>query len=108
MSRWLITMEDIKWVQMDSQNPDVEAAFRQAADEREPKDITQMRNADGGVPVSYLEADPTLNDYYTTTGKHEVLELDRQEAREKLESLALGAGTSARSSFLPRAPLPTV
>jgi hypothetical protein len=83
-----IAMEDIKWMQMDSQDPDVEAAFRQAADEREPKDITQMRNADGGVPVSYLEADPTLNDYYTTTGKYEVLELDRQESREKLEGMS--------------------
>jgi len=83
-----IAMEDIKWMQMDSQDPDVEAAFRQAADEREPQDITQMRNADGGVPVSYLEADPTLNDYYTTTGKYEVLELDRQESREKLEGMS--------------------
>jgi hypothetical protein len=83
-----IAMEDIKWMQMDSQDPDVEAAFRQAADAREPQDITQMRNADGGVPVSYLEADPTLNDYYTTTGKYEVLELDRQEAREKLEGMS--------------------
>ncbi len=83
-----MAMEDIKWMQMDSQDPDVEAAFRQAADEREPKDITQMRNADGGVPVSYLEADPTLNDYYTTTGKYEVLELDRQESRETLEGMS--------------------
>ena len=44
-----IAMEDIKWLQMDSQNPDVEAAFRQAADERTPQDITQIRNANGGV-----------------------------------------------------------
>ena len=38
--------------------------------------------------MSYLEADPTLNDYYTTTGKYEVLELDRQESREKLEGMS--------------------
>lgn len=75
-------------MQMDSKDPDVEAAFRQAADEREPKDITQLRNADGGVPVSYLESDPSLNDYYTTTGKYEVLELDRTEAREALAKLS--------------------
>ena len=50
-----IAMEDIKWMQMDSMDPDEEAAFRQAADEREPQDITQMRNANGGVPESYLD-----------------------------------------------------
>jgi len=83
-----IALEDIKWMQMDSKDPDVEAAFRQAADEREPKDITQLRNADGGVPVSYLESDPSLNDFYTTTGKYEVLELDRTEAREALAKLS--------------------
>jgi len=83
-----IAMEDIKWLQMDSQNPDVEAAFREASDARQPEDITQLRNADGGVPQSYLEADPTLNDYYTTTGKYEVLELDRQESQELLDGLS--------------------
>ena len=47
-----------------------------------------MRNADGGIPVSYLEADPTLHDFYTTTGKYEVLELDRQEAAEALAKMS--------------------
>ena len=75
-------------MQMDSQNPDVEAAFREASDARQPEDITQLRNANGGVPQSYLEADPTLNDYYTTTGKYEVLELDRQEGQEVLDGLS--------------------
>ena len=83
-----IAMEDIKWLQMESKDPDAEAALRQAADERAPQDITQMRNADGGIPVSYLEADPTLHDFYTTTGKHEVLELDRQEAEEALAKMS--------------------
>jgi hypothetical protein len=40
------------------------------------------------VPQSYLEADPTLNDYYTATGKYEVLELDRQEGQELLDGLS--------------------
>ena len=47
-----------------------------------------MRNATGGIPQSYLEADPTLNDYYTTTGKYEVLELDRQEAEKARPNLS--------------------
>ena len=69
-------------------DPDEEAAFRKAADANVPQDITQMRNADGGIPETYLEADPTLNDYYTTTGKYEVLALDRSESKELLEGLS--------------------
>ena len=38
--------------------------------------------------LNRTEADPTLNDYYTTTGKYEVLELDRQEAAEDLNRLS--------------------
>ena len=83
-----IAMEDIKWMQMDSQDPDEEAAFRKAADANVPQDITQMRNANGGIAETYLEADPTLNDYYTTTGKYEVLALDRSESKELLEGLS--------------------
>ena len=66
----------------------MEAALRKEADERNPEDITQMRNAAGGIPQSYLEADPTLNDFYTTTGKYEVLDLDRQEASEARAKLS--------------------
>ena len=51
----------------------------------EPEDITQVRNANGGIPQSYLEADPTLNDYYTTRDPYAVLELDRQEAEKARE-----------------------
>jgi hypothetical protein len=66
----------------------VEAAFNQQADDRQPADITQLRNANGGIPESYLEMDPTLHDFYTQTGKHEVLELDRVEAKEFMEGLS--------------------
>ena len=83
-----MAMEDIKWMQMDSKDPDVEAAFNQQADDRQPADITQLRNANGGIPESYLEMDPTLHDFYTQTGKHEVLELDRVEAKEFMEGLS--------------------
>ena len=38
--------------------------------------------------LNRTSTDPTLNDYYTTTGKYEVLELDRQEAAENLNRLS--------------------
>jgi hypothetical protein len=83
-----IAMEQVRWMQMESGDPDVEAAFRKAQDAMEPADITQVRNANGGIPQSYLEADPTLNDYYTTRDPYAVLELDRQEAEKAREGLS--------------------
>jgi len=82
-----IAMEDVKWMQINTQNPDVESAFNQAASERVPADISHERNLTD-TPKTYLDADPTLNDYYTTTGKFEVLELDRVEYRELLDGMS--------------------
>ena len=83
-----IAMEEVRWLQMESGDPDVEMAFRKEKDAMEPEDITQVRNANGGIPQSYLEADPTLNDYYTTRDPYAVLELDRQEAEKAREGLS--------------------
>jgi len=82
-----IALEDVKWMQIDTQNPDIEAEFNKAASDREPLDISRQRDMVDN-PETYLEADPTLNDYYTTTGKFEVLELDRVEYREMLDGLS--------------------
>ena len=82
-----IALDNVKWMQIDTQNPDAEAAFNQSASDNVPSDISSLRDAIA-TPETYLEADPTLNDYYTTTGKFEVLELDRVEYREMLDGLS--------------------
>ena len=82
-----ISLDEVKWMQIDTQNPDVESAFRISQDELEPSDISHERDI-VDVPVTYLDVDPSLNDYYTTTAKHEVLEIDRLEYMEHLESLS--------------------
>lgn len=82
-----IALDNVKWMQIDTQNPDTEAAFNQSASDNVPSDISHLRDAID-TPETYLEADPTLNDYYTTTGKFEVLELDRVEYREMLDGLS--------------------
>tara|TARA_Y100000589_G_C27193667_1_gene645818 strand:- start:2074 stop:4437 length:2364 start_codon:yes stop_codon:yes gene_type:complete len=82
-----ISLENIKWYQINTQDPDVEAEFRKSQDSQLRDDISHQRDAKA-VKVTYLEADSTLNDYYTTTGKYEVLELDRVEYRQYIESLS--------------------
>ena len=81
-----ISLENIKWYQIDTQDPDVEAQFRETQDALILDNLSHQRDAKS-VPETYLEVDPTLNDYYTTTGKYEVLELDRVEYSQMLGEL---------------------
>jgi hypothetical protein len=81
-----LSIDRVKWMQIDTQNPDAEAEFQEAQDAFIPANISHERDVED-VPVTYLEADSTLNDYYTTTGKYEVLELDRVEYEDFLITL---------------------
>ena len=82
-----IAMDEVKWYQIDTQDPEVEAAFDRAAAAQEPADIALVRDEEF-IPTSYIEADPTLNDFYTTTDPFMVLELDKVEYAERMESLS--------------------
>ncbi len=82
-----IGLEKVEWMQINTQNPDVEAEFNKEQDSNVRVDISHQRDAKE-IVETYIEADPTLNDYYTTTGKYEVLELDRVEYKELLEELS--------------------
>ncbi len=82
-----IAMDEVKWYQIDTQDPEVEAAFDREAAAQEPADIALVRDEEF-IPTSYIEADPTLNDFYTTTDPFMVLELDKVEYAERMESLS--------------------
>ena len=79
-------IENIEWMQINTQNPDIEAEWREEQDSKIRTDISHQRD-ETAIEETYIEADPTLNDYYTTTGKYEVLELDRAEYSEMLGTL---------------------
>jgi hypothetical protein len=80
-------MDEVKWYQIDTQDPEVEAAFDREAAAQEPADIALVRDEEF-IPTSYIEADPTLNDFYTTRDPFMVLELDKVEYAERMESLS--------------------
>jgi hypothetical protein len=82
-----IALDEVKWYQIDTQNPEVEASFHRGAAAREPADIALIRDEEF-IPTSYIEADPTLNDFYTTTDPFMVLELDKVEYEERLAYLS--------------------
>ncbi|MGY8941230.1 MAG: M1 family metallopeptidase [Flavobacteriales bacterium] len=81
-----VALDQVRWLQIDTQDPDVESAFKREASAREPQDISLLRDA-SYIEESYLEADPTLHDFYTTTDPFMVLELDKTESRELLSKL---------------------
>ncbi len=81
-----IAMTDVKWMQMDTKDPQVEAAFRKEADANAPADIAKLRDKDG-IPQTRLEGDPSIHDYYTQRDIYSVNTLDKQEYEEFLASL---------------------
>ena len=81
-----ISLENVEWMQINTQDPDVEVQFRKEQDALVRDDISHVRDAKY-IEQTYLEADSTLNDYYTTTGKYEVLDLDRVEYNQMLGDL---------------------
>ncbi|MBI1266539.1 MAG: M1 family peptidase [Cryomorphaceae bacterium] len=71
-------LKKVRWFQMDTKNPQEEMAFNKAQDEAKPADISLERDKQY-IVQTMLEADPSLNDFYTTRNKYEVLSLDTQE-----------------------------
>lgn len=81
-----ISLKDVKWLQIDTKNPDVEHQIAKAQEEKEPVDISIERDKED-VPETYLERDEHLHDYYTTCDKFSVCELDHKESEEYLATL---------------------
>lgn len=81
-----MSLQSVKWYQIDSQDPDKEMAFLREQEAEEPKDISLIRD-EAFIPRTRLEADPGLHDYYTTTDPFEVIDLDREDYMKYLENL---------------------
>lgn len=81
-----IAMDEIRWLQPSTGNPDVEQALARMASEEEAGDISLMRDLQG-IPETYLEADPTLKDFYTENDPFVVMELDRIDYNDYIQDL---------------------
>lgn len=81
-----MAMDEIRWLQPSTSNPDVEQPIARVAAAEEPADISLIRDIEF-IPETYLEADAGLHDFYTQQDKFEVLDLDRQEYQDFLGEL---------------------
>lgn len=72
-----MALKDVKWYQINTQDPDVEKAWERERKEAQPEDISRKRDKDF-IPETRLESDPGLQDFYTERDPFEVIELDRE------------------------------
>lgn len=73
-----ISMNDVKWYQVNTQNPETEFAFNTAAKEAKPSDISATRNK-MDIKKTMVEADPKLVDFYNSYNPLKPTVLDQKE-----------------------------
>lgn len=79
-----IAMNDVKWYQVNTQDPETEFAFNTNAKQAEPADISYERNKKD-IKTTMVEADPKLIDFYNTYNPLKPTVLDQKEY-EKFKS----------------------
>jgi hypothetical protein len=73
-----IAMNEVKWYQVNTQNPETEFAFNTAAKNAEPSDVSATRNKKD-IKESMVEADPKLVDFYNSYNPLKPTVLDKKE-----------------------------
>ncbi|MGD1844760.1 MAG: M1 family metallopeptidase [Salibacteraceae bacterium] len=81
-----ISLDAVRWFQIDTRNPEIEKPFQKAAEAAEIPDISAQRNLES-TPKTVLEAQPELNDFYNLNDPFEVLEVDKEDYQRYLEGM---------------------
>nr|WP_319266419.1 M1 family metallopeptidase [uncultured Draconibacterium sp.] len=82
-----ISMENVKWYQANTQDPEVEKPLQKAADEEAAITITTMRNK-AFAEETYRAKNPEVADFYTTYDQYKVTKEDKEEYDKFLKSLS--------------------
>ena len=82
-----ISMENVKWYQANTQDPEVEKPLQKAADEEAAITITTMRNK-AFAEETYRAKNPEAADFYTTYDQYKVTKEDKEEYDKFLKSLS--------------------
>ncbi|MEL6591002.1 MAG: M1 family metallopeptidase, partial [Bacteroidota bacterium] len=73
-----IAITDIKWLQLNTKNPETEKPLARAQAEEEVMDISTKRNMEA-VPQTVMERYPELQDFYNKYDPHAISVLDKKE-----------------------------
>lgn len=92
-----ISLDEVRWYQMDTGDPTVDNPKKKAVEEAIPEDISYIRNQED-IKETMVEKNPELNDFYNKYDRYEVTYLDKKEYEEYAQTLteeeqaALAAG----------------
>ena len=81
-----MAISDVKWFQIDTQNPEVEKALAKEREAKEAKFIGDIRNSQSEEP-SVVERDPNMKDFYNNYDPFAVYPADKEDYDRYLESL---------------------
>jgi hypothetical protein len=81
-----IALEEVKWFQVNTQNPEVEKGLARSVDKRKPEFIGDIRNREE-IPTSVMEARPDLKDFYNTYDQYAVDVADKAAYQRYRDSL---------------------
>lgn len=82
-----IAMEDVKWFRPDSKNPDVEKTLARKEQEKQPRNISFIRN-EKEIAKTQEDIDPSLRDFYSSYDPLQVTVLDKEDYQKYLNSLS--------------------
>ncbi|MFT6678674.1 MAG: hypothetical protein ACJAZG_001346, partial [Granulosicoccus sp.] len=81
-----ISVDSVKWFQIDTRNPTIEKAFDGNQASNEPVGLNHTRNLKD-VPNTMLENDPTLKDFYSSFDQYKVTSNDQEEYADLMSNL---------------------
>jgi len=82
-----IAIDDVKWFQMDSKNPEIELAARKKEKEAAPTSIIRIRNKEA-IAQTRDEKDQSLRDFYTEYDPYKVNESKKEEYNKYISNLS--------------------
>jgi hypothetical protein len=82
-----ISMDNVKWFQMNTMNPEVEKAIKKEQYENRDKGISEIRDVDA-IKQTVNEADPSIDDFYAKRDVFLVDALDKKEYEEFMNKLS--------------------
>ncbi len=82
-----ISLDQVKWFQMNTMNPEVEKAMKEAQNNAKDKFIGDTRNKES-IKQTVNEADPAIDDFYAKRNIYKVDALDEKEYAEFMSKLS--------------------
>ena len=82
-----ISMDEVKWLQIDTKNPEIEKAILKKNKMDEDNSFVGNQRNKTAIETTYNERDESLNDFYTSYDEFEVTEADKESYQRYMSNL---------------------